>query len=205
MIKVLIVDDHPMILEGLRTLLAEEKDMEITGLCANAIDAVASIKKNTPDVALLDINLPDINGIDLCRKIKSEFPSVKAIGLTTYSDRSYVNSMLSAGASAYLIKSSTKDEIINAINVVHKGGMLLNLPFDLTQNEVFQAQKAPFLTPREKEVLQLIAEGLTNPQIAEKIYVSVLTVNSHRKNLLSKFDVNNTASLIHEASKMNLI
>ncbi len=89
--------------------------------------------------------------------------------------------------------------------MVLKGGMLLNLPFDLTQNEVFQAQKAPFLTPREKEILQLIAEGRTNPQIAEKIYVSVLTVNSHRKNLLSKFDVNNTASLIHEASKMNLI
>jgi len=205
MINVLIVDDHPMILEGLNKLLSEETDMMVTDLCTNAIEAMTAIKKAQPDVALLDINLPDINGIDLCIKIKSEFPSVKTIALTTFSERSYVNKMLEAGASGYLIKSSTKEEITQAIKQVYKGGMVLNVPFDLVQNEVFQKQKVPFLTPREKEVLTLIADGLTNPQIAEKIYVSVLTVNSHRKNLLSKFEVSNTASLIKEAAKMGLI
>ncbi len=205
MIKVLIVDDHPMILEGLKTLLSEETDMTVTHLCANAIDAMAAVKEEMPDVALLDINLPDINGIELCGKIKGEFPSIKTIGLTTFSERSYVNSMLEAGASGYLIKSSTKEEITNAIKQVYKGGMVLNVPFDLIQSEVFKKDKAPLLTPREKEVLSLIAEGHTNPQIASKIFVSVLTVNSHRKNLLSKFEVSNTAALITAAAKMGLI
>jgi len=205
MIKVLIVDDHPMILEGLKALLSEDESLKITQLCTNAIDTLAAIKQDMPDVALLDINLPDINGIELCGKIKSEFPAIKTIALTTFSERSYVNKMLEAGASGYLIKSSTREEITHAIKQVFKGGMVLNVPFDLVQNEVFQKQRTPFLTPREKEVLQLIAEGLTNPQIAEKIFVSVLTVNSHRKNLLSKFEVSNTASLIREAAKMGLI
>lgn len=205
MIKVLIVDDHPMILEGLKTLLSEETDMTVTHLCTNAIDAMAAVKEEMPDVALLDINLPDINGIELCGKIKGEFPSIKTIGLTTFSERSYVNSMLEAGASGYLIKSSTKEEITNAIKQVYKGGMVLNVPFDLIQSEVFKKDKAPLLTPREKEVLSLIAEGHTNPQIASKIFVSVLTVNSHRKNLLSKFEVSNTAALITAAAKMGLI
>jgi DNA-binding NarL/FixJ family response regulator len=205
MIKVLITDDHPMILEGLKTLLAEEMELVVTHACTNAIDAMAAIKQGAPDVALVDINLPDINGIELCTKIKNEFPSVKVIALTTFSERSYVNKMLEAGASGYLIKSSTREEITNAIRQVHKGGMVLNVPFDLVQTQSFQKQKMPFLTPREKEVLQLIAEGLTNPQIADKIFVSVLTVNSHRKNLLSKFEVSNTAALIREAAKMGLI
>ncbi len=201
----MIVDDHPMILEGLKTLLSEEEDMVVSHLCTNAIDAISAIKQELPDVALLDINLPDINGIELCLKIKTEFPMVKTIGLTTFSERSYVNGMLEAGASGYLIKSSSKEEITNAIKQVYKGGMVLNVPFDLVQNQVFKKDKAPFLTPREKEVLQLIAEGHTNPQIASKLYVSVLTVNSHRKNLLSKFEVNNTAALIREAAKMGLV
>lgn len=205
MIKVLIVDDHPMILEGLKALLREEPEIVVTNLCVNPIEAMAAIKKEIPDVALLDINLPDINGIELCKKIKSEFPSIKTIALTTFSDRSFVNKMLEAGASGYLIKSSTKEEITHAIRQVHKGGMVLSVPFDLVQSTPFEKNEIPILTPREKEVLYLIAEGLTNPQIAEKLFVSVLTVNSHRKNLLNKFEVTNTAALIKKAAQMNLI
>lgn len=205
MIKVLIVDDHPMILEGINALLAEEPEMKVTHLCTNAIETISAIKKETPDVALLDINLPDINGIELCQKIKTEFPSVRSIALTTFSDRSYVNKMLEAGAFGYLIKSSTKEEIVNAIKQVYKGGMVLNVSFDLSETTAFKKEKIPFLTPREKEVLKYIAEGLTNPQIASALYVSVLTINSHRKNLLSKFEVSNTAALIREAAKMGMI
>lgn len=205
MIKVLIVDDHPMILEGLKTLLSDDSDMTVTSLCTNAIETITAIKTEIPDIALLDINLPDINGIELCCKIKKEFPAVKTIALTTFSDRSYVNSMLEAGASGYLIKSSTKEEIIHAIKQVYKGGMVLNVSFDLVESNVFKKGKIPFLTPREKEVLQHIADGLTNPQIAAAHYVSVLTVNSHRKNLLSKFEVNNTAALVIKAAQLDLI
>lgn len=205
MIKVLIVDDHPMILEGLKALLGEEPGIEVTNLCVNAIEAIAAIKKEIPDVALLDINLPDINGIELCEKIKSEFPGIKTIALTTFSDRTYVNKMLEAGASGYLIKSSTKEEITHAIRQVYKGGMVLNVPFDLAQSTPFKKNEVPILTPREKEVLHHIAEGLTNPQIAAELFVSVLTVNSHRKNLLNKFEVTNTAALIKKAAQMDLI
>ena len=205
MIKVLIADDHPMILEGINALLSAEDDMQVTHLCANAIETIAAIKSDKPDVALLDINLPDINGIELCQKIKSEFPEIKSIALTTFSERSYVNKMLEAGASGYLIKSSTKMEITNAIRQVNKGGMVLNVPFDFTHTEAYKKEHTPVLTPREKEVLQYIAEGHTNPQIASALFVSVLTVNSHRKNLLSKFEVSNTAALIKKAANLGLI
>lgn len=205
MIKVLIVDDHPMILEGINALLASEDDMQVTHLCANAIETIAAIKSDRPDVALLDINLPDINGIELCQKIKNEFPEIKTIALTTFSERSYVNKMLEAGASGYLIKSSTKEEITHAIRQVNKGGMVLNVAFDFTQSESYKKDHSPVLTPREKEVLKYIAEGLTNPQIASTLFVSVLTVNSHRKNLLSKFEVSNTAALIKRAASLGII
>jgi DNA-binding NarL/FixJ family response regulator len=205
MIKVLIVDDHPMILEGINTLIASEADMHVTQLCTNAIETIAAIKSEIPDVALLDINLPDINGIELCQKIKNEFPTVKTIALTTFSERSYVNKMLEAGASGYLIKSSTKEEITNAIRQVSKGGMVLNVAFDFKQTETYKKEHSPVLTPREKEVLKHIADGLTNPQIASALFVSVLTVNSHRKNLLSKFEVSNTAALIKRAAHLGLI
>lgn len=205
MIRVLIVDDHPLVLEGLKSLFAEQDDIVITALCQNAVDAIRSIGEIVPDVALLDINLPDISGIELCHKIKSEHPAIKTIALTTYSERSYVNKMLEVGASGYLMKSSSREEIIQTIKQVFKGGLVLNVPFDLAQTEHFQKQKVPLLTPREKEVLLLISEGFTNPQIAEKIFVSVLTVNSHRKNLLNKFEVGNTAALIREAARMGLV
>lgn len=205
MIKVLIVDDHPMILEGLKSLLIDDQDMEVTALCTSAKESLAAIKNNLPHVALLDINLPDISGIDLCIKIKSEFPTVKTIALTTFSDRTYVNKMLEAGASGYLIKSSAKEEIINAIKQVHKGGLVLNVPFDFSNTALFKKDQMPILTPREKEVLNYIAEGYTNPQIAEALFVSVLTINSHRKNLLNKFEVTNTAALIKKAAQMDLI
>lgn len=205
MIKVLITDDHPMILEGINALLAAETDMRVTHLCTNAIETLAAIKSERPDVALLDINLPDINGIELCLKIKSEFPDIKTIALTTFSERSYVNKMLEAGASGYLIKSSTKEEITNAIRQIYKGGMVLNVPFDFKQTGSFKTENTPLLTPREKEVLHYIAEGHTNPQIASALFVSVLTVNSHRKNLLSKFEVSNTAALIKRAANLGLI
>ncbi|MCE6988271.1 response regulator transcription factor [Dyadobacter sp. CY323] len=203
-VKILIVDDHPMVLEGLKSLLADAEGIEVVGTACNAIDAIAFLKNNPVDIAFLDINLPDISGIDLCKKVKEQFPEVKTLALSTFSERAYVSRMIQNGASGYLIKSSGKEDILEAIQQVQAGGYFMNVNFD--QVAAPAAQRAvPFLTRREKEVLLLIAEGLTNPQIAEQLFVSVTTVNSHRQNLLMKFEVSNTASLIKLAAGLGLI
>ena len=203
-VKILIVDDHPMVLEGLKSLLADAEGIEVVGTACNAIDAIAFLKSNPVDIAFLDINLPDISGIDLCKKVKEQFPEVKTLALSTFSERAYVSRMIQNGASGYLIKSSGKEDILEAIQQVQAGGYFMNVNFDQVAAPA-APKTVPFLTRREKEVLILIAEGLTNPQIAEQLFVSVTTVNSHRQNLLMKFEVSNTASLIKLAAGLGLI
>jgi DNA-binding NarL/FixJ family response regulator len=203
-VKILIVDDHPLVLEGLKSLLSDSEGISVAGTASNAIDAIAFLKNNEVDIAFLDINLPDISGIELCKKVKEQFPDVKTLALSTFSERAYVSRMIQNGASGYLIKSSSKEEILEAIQQVQAGGYFMNVNFD--QNSSAPAPKTvPFLTRREKEVLLLIAEGLTNPQIADQLFISVTTVNSHRQNLLMKFEVSNTASLIKLAAGLGLI
>ena len=203
-VKILIVDDHPLVLEGLKSLLSESEGISVVGTATNAIDAITFLKSNEVDIAFLDINLPDISGIELCKKVKDQFPEVKTLALSTFSERAYVSRMIQNGASGYLIKSSSKEEILEAIEQVQAGGYFMNVNFD--QAAATPTPKTiPFLTRREKEVLILIAEGLTNPQIADKLFISVTTVNSHRQNLLMKFEVSNTASLIKLAAGLGLI
>jgi DNA-binding NarL/FixJ family response regulator len=204
MIKILIVDDHPLILEGIKALLVESDTITVVGTTSNAFDAIAFLKGNTVDIALLDINLPDISGIELCKKIKEEFLNVRCIALSTFSERSYISRMIQNGAMGYLLKNSSREEILTAIQQVYGGGYFMNVNLDESIPSE-NLKPSPFLTPREKEVLELIAEGLTNQQIADQLFVSVLTINSHRKNLLTKFEVNNTASLIKLAAHQKLI
>lgn len=203
-VRILIVDDHPLVLEGLKSLLADVEEVQVVGTATNAIDAIAFLKNNEVDIAFLDINLPDISGIDLCKKVKDQFPEVKTLALSTFNERAYVSRMIQNGASGYLIKSSGKEDILEAIAQVQAGGYFMNVQFDQV-TPATAPKTIPFLTRREKEVLILIAEGLTNPQIAEQLFVSVTTVNSHRQNLLIKFEVSNTASLIKLAAGLGLI
>ena len=204
MIRILIVDDHPLVIEGVKSLLADQVHIAVVGIATNAFDAIAFLKENPVDIAFLDINLPDVSGIDLCKKIKEEFPEVKSLGLSTFAERSYITRMVQNGAMGYLLKSSSKEEILDAIAQVNKGGYYLNVNIT-PPSQAEPIKPLPFLTRREKEVLILISDGLTNHQIAEKLFVSVLTVDSHRKNLLMKFEVNNTASLVKMAVQNNLI
>ena len=203
-VRILIVDDHPLVLEGLKSLLADVDGVQVVGTATNAIEAIAFLKTNEVDIAFLDINLPDISGIDLCKKVKEQFPDVKTLALSTFNERAYVSRMIQNGASGYLIKSSGKEDILEAITQVQAGGYFMNVQFDQVPPST-APKTVPFLTRREKEVLILIAEGLTNPQIAEQLFVSVTTVNSHRQNLLIKFEVSNTASLIKLAAGLGLI
>lgn len=206
-IKLLVVDDHPMVLEGMRVMLAQISFARLVATASNAFEAIEALGKY-PDieVAIVDINLPDISGIDLTEKIRREFPQVKVLAMSTFNERSYISQMIQNGASGYLVKSASKEEIEEAILCAHEGKMYLSAALQASGNKGYDpTQKLPLLTSREKEVLQLIAEGMTNPQIAQQLFISLHTVDSHRKNLLTKFEVNNTAGLIKLAAKYNMI
>jgi two-component system, NarL family, nitrate/nitrite response regulator NarL len=204
-IKVLVVDDHPMVLEGMRSMIVQINSAEIVGMACNAYEAMAKIKEVHPDIVITDISMPEISGIELTFKIRQEFPIVKVIAMSTFKERSYISQMIKNGASGYLLKTASKEEIEEAILSVYEGKLYMSLDINLSASEKLEINNLPTLSSREKEVLLLIADGLTNPQIANKLFISLHTVDSHRKNLLTKFEVNNTAGLIKLAAKYNLI
>ena len=203
-ISVLIVDDHPMVLEGMKALLTNIEYIEVAGVASNAFEAIDVLKNKKVNVAILDINLPDVNGMELCKRIKKDYPYVQVLAMSTFKERSYISQMIQSGASGYLVKSASKEEITEAILCADEGKLYLSLDISTVSLEN-TPREVPILTRREKEILQLIADGLTNNQIAQQLYISLHTVDSHRKNLLAKFDVNNTAILIKMAVKYQLI
>lgn len=207
-IKVLVVDDHPMVLEGMRAMLAQISFAQLTGLASNAMDAMDAmekLKQDIPHIVLTDINMPEISGIELTEKIRKEFPEVKVVAMSTFKERSYISEMVRNGASGYLLKSASREEIEEALLSVYEGKLFMSLDINLSRAEKQEMKNTPVLSTREKEVLHLISEGLTNPQIAEKLFISLHTVDSHRKNLLTKFNVKNTASLIKTATQKGLL
>ncbi len=201
--KVFIVDDHYMVIEGIRSLLQNEKSVEWAGHATNAASCLAFLQQHQPDVILMDINLPDKSGIDLCKEVKGKYPSVFIIGLSTFNQQSFIQKMMDNGASGYVLKNATQEELMEAIEAVAKGKTYLSdeASQTLRRNESTNI----LLTRREKEVLELIAEGMTNNVIAQKLFISPATVDTHRKNLLAKLDAKNTASLIRMASQLQLI
>ena len=201
--SVFIVDDHYMVIEGIRSLLQHEKSIEWLGHASNAESCLAFLRQRQPDVILMDINLPGISGIELCKEVKERYPAVFVIGLSTFNQQSFIQKMMENGASGYVLKNATQEELVEAIETVMKGRIYLN-------DEVSQALRKEnpdriVLTRREKEVLELIAGGLTNAEIAAKLFISITTVDTHRKNLLAKFEVRNTASLVRTAARLQLI
>jgi two-component system nitrate/nitrite response regulator NarL len=200
-ISILLIDDHAMVIEGMKAILQLIPSVQVKATAGNAFEAMDALKHHNIQLCFLDINLPDISGIDLCLKIKKEFPQIHIIGLSTFSQISYIAQMMQNGASGYLLKSATKEEIEEAIHIVMLGKLFFNISSVPTNNE----KDAPLLTRREKEILLLIADGLTNNEIATKLFLSTHTVDSHRKNLFIKFDVNNAALLIKKASQLGLI
>ncbi len=203
-IKVFIVDDHYMVIEGIRSLLQNEEGIEWSGHATNAASCLAFLQQQLPDVILMDINLPDKNGIDLCKEVKEKYPSVFILGLSTFNQQSFIQKMMNNGASGYVLKNATQEELMEAIETVSKGKTYLSdeVASSLRKEVV---SEIPVITRREKEVLLLIADGLTNAEIAKQLFLSTTTVDTHRKNLLAKFDVKNTASLIKKAAQLQLL
>ncbi len=201
--SVFIVDDHYMVIEGIRSLLQNEKGIEWMGHAMNAASCLAFLKKQQPDVILMDINLPDKSGIDLCKEVKEKYPSVFIIGLSTFNQQSFIQKMMDNGASGYVLKNATQEELTDAIGTVIKGKLYLSEEASLTLRKDDTATIV--LTRREKEVLELIANGMTNAEIAKKLFISVTTVDTHRKNLLAKLEAKNTAALVRIATQRQLI
>ena len=206
MIKVYIVEDHSVVIAGIYSLLQNEKGIEVCGNAINAQSCLSYFVNHTADVILMDIGLPDMNGIDLCALIKKKYPGIMVIALSTFNQGSYINKMMQAGASGYLLKNTGKVELLDAIKNVAAGKTYLS--FEAGKEMLMRKEipnDVPLLTKREKEILKLIAAGLTNIQVAEKLFISIDTVDTHRKNLHNKLNVKNTATLIRTAIEHNLL
>jgi two-component system response regulator NreC len=212
-IKVLLVDDHKITRDGLIALIEKQSNMEVVGEADNGRDAIRLMKKSVPDVVIMDISMPDLNGIDATRQILAISPVTKVIALSMYSDRHYVEGMLSAGVSGYLIKNCAFDELVQAIFAVMSGQSYLSPRIvDIVMkdyaNKLSGATEGYFqknqLSSREREVLQLIAEGYNSVQIANKLYISIKTVSTHRRKIMEKLNINNIADLIKFAVREGL-
>jgi DNA-binding NarL/FixJ family response regulator len=196
MIRVFIIDDHQMIIEGIHSLLHDEQNIEWMGSSKTPDDLMTFLAKSQPDVLLMDINLPQRSGLELCREVKEKYPAINIIGLSTSNQPSVIRKMQENGASGYLLKDASKSEILEALQQVNKGKEYVSFSVAEALKKKGSNTSLPALTRREKEILELIAEGLTNRKIAAKLFLDRTTINSHRKNMLTKFNVKNTAALI---------
>lgn len=206
MIKVYITDDHPIVLDGLRNLIESHEGIELKALFTNAEETLQALKNELADVLLLDINLPDRSGIDLSKEIKELYPSLRIIILSVHNERAVIGSVLKNKVNGYLLKNSVGDEIIEAIHQVMEGEIYLcSQTKEIYYNSDIGLEAVPVITRREKEVLSLIAQGFTTSQIAEKLFVSSHTVESHRKNLLEKFNTKSMSLVIRLSTEYKLI
>ncbi|MBZ4189922.1 response regulator [Niabella beijingensis] len=206
-ISVGVVEDHSIIAEGLSTIISSSKELKLAGVFFTAEEAWAFLQKHSVDLLLLDISLPQMSGIELCSSIKQQQPHIKIIALTNHTEKSVIQEMLENGADGYLLKNTSKQDLLTAVCQVMDNRFIL--PADL-QKIVFAptppAEKAvPRLTTREKEILQLVSRGTTTSSIAAQLFISPQTVETHRRNLMQKFEVNNSAALIRKATEKGLL
>ena len=215
-IKIIIADDHKIIRVGLRGLLEREKDIEVTGEAENADDVLKILTDHLADVVLMDIDLGDTDGITTTRKIKELYPSVHVLGLTMHEEPQYIIKMLEAGASGYLLKNAGREELLTAIHTVAKGDSYFSQKVSASLLEAItrqkelpaEAKKSEIQSPlsdREIEVLRLIAQEFSNGEIADKLFISIRTVDTHRRNLLEKLQVKNTVGLVKYALEKGIV
>lgn len=201
-IKIIIADDHRIIREGISNKLNKMENLEIIGGAENGRVALRLAKKLQPDVIIMDISMPELNGIEATRQIKAEVPGIKIIALSMYADKRYILGMIKAGVSGYLIKDCSLKEVAEAVSVVHRGDTYLSPTIANTVRETLLNQiKERFITPsdeltlREREILQQIAEGIKTRDIAQSLHLSIKTVETHRSSLMQKLNLHSIAEL----------
>lgn len=211
MIKILIADDHKLLIDGLSHVLAKKKNIEISGIASDGVESVEQAALLKPDIILMDISMPRLNGIDACRKILRDHPNTKIIMLSMHADRRYIQESIRVGAKGYILKESASSEVISAIDAVHKGEMffgekireqVLHEYVELVR-EGDKATESP-LSIREREVLQLLAEGKSTKDVASILNVSIKTVESHRKQVMDKLNLHSIAELTKYAVREGL-
>ncbi len=211
-IKILLVDDHYIVRDGIRMLLEDEIGFEIVEEAENGTKAIEACKNKDIDLAIIDINMPEMNGIEATEVIKEEHPDIKVLALTMMDEDEHIRKMIEAGASGYILKSSDREELIEAITTILDGRHYFSddttqrVMMDLVQSGKKKEEPDPDqITSREREVLELIVKEYTNQQIADELHISVRTVDAHRRNLLQKTDAKNTAGLVTYAIRHNLV
>ncbi|UCD98503.1 MAG: response regulator transcription factor [Chloroflexota bacterium] len=211
-IRVLLADDHTILRDGIRALLEDQDDMEVIGEAEDGISTVKMAATLNPDVVVMDIAMPLLNGLEATRQIQRDHPDIKVLILTMHENEEYIRQVLAAGALGYVLKDAAARDLLGAIRAVYQGEAVLSPAITrlviedyLRWGDINQAETTNGLTPREREVLQLIAEGYTNKEIAGILNLSVKTIQSHRTNLMNKLDLHDRGELIKYAIQKKII
>jgi len=214
MTKILIADDHAMFADGIASILKAESSMEVVSKCLDGPSTLKYLESNKVDILLLDVNLPGMSGIDVCKEVTAKYKNTRVLAISMFNEESFVTEILNNGAMGYILKNTGRDELLKAINTILSGQSYFSE--DVTQTIMKglmkhrtaskQSQKIlPKVSRREKEVLQLIVKEFTTQEIANQLFISLKTVESHRSNLLAKLNARNSAGLVRIAMENNLI
>ncbi len=214
MIRLAIADDHTMFVDGIESILQEEADFDVVGRCFDGAEVVKFLADHEVDVLLLDVNLPELNGIEVCEKVVGSYPNLKILAISMFNEESYVTEILNKGALGYILKNTGRKELVKAIHTVHGGQSYFSKEVTQTimkglmkqrQSQEQRTKFFPKISKREKEVLSLIIEEHTTQEIADKLFISLKTVESHRSSLLGKLNARNTAGLVRIALENNIL
>lgn len=209
--SVLIADDHAIVRTGLRTLIQSEPRLELIGEAAGGVEAIELVAETSPDILLLDLSMPDLDGIAVTKKLKPKYPELRILILTIHEDEALVREAIKAGASGYILKRAAESELVSAINVLMRGDMYVDhallrpLVDDTVEGSTIRREQIEELTPREQDVLRLIVLGYTNRQMGEELSISARTVEGHRSNLSEKIGSRSRADLVRYAREQGLV
>ncbi len=210
-IQVLLVDDHQIMRAGLSALLADEPDIEVVGEASDGREALGLVRTLSPDIVVMDVGMPEMNGVEATRRIKAEHPRVKVIALSTHTDKRYVHHMLDSGASGYVLKLAAREELLRAVRAASAGKVYLSpeiagLVVERSTHGEAGVEPSVYsiLGAREREVLQLVAEGKTSAETAKEMRISIKTVETHRRNIVTKLGLHGVAELTKYAVREGL-
>jgi len=211
-IKVLVADDHTILRQGIKALLDNQEGIEVIGEAKDGREALAIIEETLPDVILMDIAMPGLNGLEATRRIKKKFPRMKVLVLTMYTNEEYIFQILNAGANGYLVKETAFQDLISAIKAVYKNEAFMSPSISkkvinsyIKKAQDDEEQTCEILTTREREILQLIAEGHSSKKIAELLFISPKTVETHRTHIMDKLNIHNRTGLIKYAIRKGMV